>query len=302
MKYHRTIDSLLPLALACAMNFGSSTAQAAEDEAERAALARVAEAFVEAFNKGDARAVAAFWTPDGDYTDQTGPLFKGREAIEQTYTQFFEENKGLKLRIESESLRFPAPETAVEDGTSAVLPPDGAPPSRARYTNVFVRKDGNWLLSSVREAAYAPPSNAGHLRALEWAIGEWVDDVEGEEVGRVNFEWSPEGNFIVSTHAVTLKEILMSRGTQWIGWDPATSQIRSWSFESDGGFGESTWAEEGGKWVIKTSAILPDGKKLTATNIVTPVSENAIIWQSKDRALDGQALPDIDEIKLKRVP
>jgi uncharacterized protein (TIGR02246 family) len=284
------------------MNFGSSTAQAAEDEAERAALARVAEAFVEAFNKGDARAVAAFWTPDGDYTDQTGPLFKGREAIEQTYTQFFEENKGLKLRIESESLRFPAPETAVEDGTSAVLPPDGAPPSRARYTNVFVRKDGNWLLSSVREAAYAPPSNAGHLRALEWAIGEWVDDVEGEEVGRVNFEWSPEGNFIVSTHAVTLKEILMSRGTQWIGWDPATDQIRSWSFESDGGFGESTWAEEGGKWVIKTSAILPDGKKLTATNIVTPVSENAIIWQSKDRALDGQALPDIDEIKLKRVP
>jgi uncharacterized protein (TIGR02246 family) len=268
----------------------------------RAALARAAEAFVEAFNKGDAEAVAAFWTPDGDYIDQTGRLLKGREAIEEAYSQFFAKNKGLKLRIESESVRFPTPETAVEDGTSAVLPQDGAPPSRARYTSIFVRKDGNWLLSSVREAAYAPPSDAGHLRALEWAIGEWVDDVDGQEVGHVAFEWSPEGTFIVAPYAVTLKDVVMSRGMQWIGWDPTTDQIRSWSFESDGGFGESTWAEEDNKWVIKTNAILPDGKKLAATNIVTPIGENEITWQSKDRNLDGKALPDIEAIKLKRVP
>ncbi|HJZ56859.1 MAG TPA: hypothetical protein VKE74_17960, partial [Gemmataceae bacterium] len=36
--------------------------------AEEAALLKNAEAFVEAFNKGDAKTLAAFWTPQGDYT------------------------------------------------------------------------------------------------------------------------------------------------------------------------------------------------------------------------------------------
>ena len=31
--------------------------------------------------------------------------------------------------------------------------------------------------------------------------------------------------------------------TQRIGWDPAAKQIRSWEFDSEGGFGEGTWGE-----------------------------------------------------------
>jgi hypothetical protein len=123
----------------------------------------------------------------------------------------------------------------------------------------------------------------------------------GIEVGHVTFEWSPEKNFIVSTHVVTLKDALLSRGTQWIGWDPIAKQMHSWSFESDGGYGEGTWTQEDNKWVIKTKAMLPDGKKITATNIVTPVDPNTITWQSRDRILDGKSLPDVKETKLNRV-
>ena len=43
------------------------------------------------------------------------------------------------------------------------MPPDGAPPSRARYTIVHVQRDGEWYLSSVRDAPYAPPNNHEHL-------------------------------------------------------------------------------------------------------------------------------------------
>jgi hypothetical protein len=67
----------------------------------------------------------------------------------------------------------------VEDGTTAVLEPDGTAPSRARYSNFFVKQDGQWLLASVREAAYVPPSNYENLRGLEWVIGEWVDENPG---------------------------------------------------------------------------------------------------------------------------
>src|SRR5271165_7027098 len=126
---------------------------------EEAALEKCAEAFVEAFHNGDAKALAAHWTPDGDYTDQTGRHMKGRSAIEKAFAEFFAENKGLKLRIDSASLRFISPEVAIEDGTTEVFAPGGAPPSRARYNIVHIKKDGRWYLSSVRDAVFTPSRN-----------------------------------------------------------------------------------------------------------------------------------------------
>ena len=118
-----------------------------------------AEAFVEAFHNGKAKAVAARWIADGDYTDVTGQQHKGRDAIEKLFTGQFAENKGLKVRIEGLALRFVSPDVAVEDGTSEVFPADGGPPSRVRFVVVHVRKDGQWLFSSVRNSPFQPPSN-----------------------------------------------------------------------------------------------------------------------------------------------
>jgi uncharacterized protein (TIGR02246 family) len=274
----------------------------AETAAEENSLTNNAKAFIDAFEKGDAKAVAAFWAEDGDYVDVDGRHLQGRSAIENAFKDFFAENKGLKLRIDINSVRFLTPDTAIEDGTTSVIPPDNTLPSQARYSNVHVKKDGQWVLQSVRETPYTPPGNYEHLRGLEWAIGEWVDEGNGPEVGHVTFEWSPEGNFIISIQAVTVKDNLVSRVTEWIGWDPTTSQVRSWSFEADGGIGEGVWSSQGDQWIIKTNAILPDGKKLAATNVVTRTGPGAITWKSKDRTLDGKELPEVKETKMKRVP
>jgi uncharacterized protein (TIGR02246 family) len=263
---------------------------------------KTAQAFTEAFEKGDSKAVAAFWAEDGDYIDLSGRRLQGRATIENAFKDFFTENKGLKLRIDVDSVRFVTPDTVIEDGITSVIPPDGAPPSQARYTNVEVRKDGQWVLQSVREAPYTPPSNYERLRGLEWAIGEWVDEGDGPEIDHATFEWSPESNFVISTQAVTVKDTLVAHETEWIGWDPATSQIRSWSFEADGAIVEGVWSNEGDQWIIKTNAILPNGKKMAATSVVTRNGPDEITWQSKDRTLDGQPLPDLQEIKMKRVP
>jgi hypothetical protein len=40
------------------------------------------EVFVAAFNKHDARAVAGLWTDDGEYIDDSGRRFAGRQAID----------------------------------------------------------------------------------------------------------------------------------------------------------------------------------------------------------------------------
>src|SRR5262249_50642148 len=74
---------------------GLAEQQGKSDSREGAVIQKQAEAFIAAFEKGDAKALAAFWTPDGDYTDQTGNRLVGREAIEKSFAELFSETKGL---------------------------------------------------------------------------------------------------------------------------------------------------------------------------------------------------------------
>jgi uncharacterized protein (TIGR02246 family) len=272
-----------------------------DDPGDKDAIAKRAEQFVEAFHKGDAKAVAAFWAADGDYTDLSGRNLAGRDAIEKSFEEFFTENKGAKLRIDSDSLRFVTPDVAIEDGVSSVIPADGAPPSRAKYTVVHVKKEGQWLLGSVRESAYTPPGNYEHLRGLEGLIGSWAGDAESGQTARVSFAWTENQNFITSTFETNFKNIAVSAGTQWIGWDPTAKAVRSWSFQTNGGFGDGAWSREGKTWTIKTTAVLPDGKKASATEVVSPIDADTVSFRATNRVLDGKPLPDIKEITLKRV-
>jgi uncharacterized protein (TIGR02246 family) len=293
---------LLAVVVLLGLTVRSGATEDAQDKAkEEAAILKNAEGFVEAFHKGDAKAVAAFWTADGDYTDMTGKLYKGREAIEKLFKGFFAENKGLKLRIDIASLKFVTPDVAIEDGMTSTITPDGAPPSRARYTTIHVKKEGKWMLSSVRDAPYAAPSNHEQLSGLEWLIGDWAADSEKGEVARFAFSWTESENFIVSSFTTTFKNIAIGGGTQWIGWDPVAKKVRSWTFENNGGFGEGTWTQDGDKWVSKSAGVLRDGKKVTATNILTRVDADTVSWHATDRTEDGKVLPDTKAIKFKRV-
>src|SRR5690606_12625858 len=149
-------------------------------------------------------------------------------------------------------------------------------------TNTLVQKDGKWMLASVRESPYAPPSNYEHLRALEWAIGAWEHDVTEGPVAGIVFDWTPDNHFITSARFVRVNDEELANGSQTIGWDAAAKQIRSWSFEADGGIGESTWSNAGQKWMIKTTSVLRSGSTLTSTNIVTREDDDHITVQTVD--------------------
>jgi len=269
-------------------------------EEEKALKARLQQ-FIEAFNKGDAVALAAFWTEDGDYVDQVGRQRKGRKAIEETYRKLFAAKKGAKLGITVISLKFVKPECAVEDGITEVFPADGGPPSTARYTLVHVKQGGKWLVDSVREMVAAPPSNHEHLEDLDWLVGEWAQDTDKPEAAKVAYSWSQNQNFLVASFGTTLKDVPVGGGVQWIGWDPAGKHVRSWSFDSTGGFSEGAWSREGDRWTVTTTATLREGQKVSSTNIVTKVDDDHFTWQSVKRSMDGKEMPDSPVIKLKRV-
>jgi uncharacterized protein (TIGR02246 family) len=276
------------------------TADRKNTEAEEKALQKRADEFIAAFNRSDAAAVAAFWTPDGDYVDQAGTILSGRHAIEAAFQKHFAAKKGGELRIKITALRFVKPDLAIEDGTAEVAYPDDAPPIATRFTAVHIKQQGRWYLACVRDAIAVPPSNHEHLRDLDWLTGDWIDEAEKGEVGIVSFSWAENDNFLVASFATTLKKVPVAGGTQWVGWDGADKQVRSWGFYSDGSISEGTWRGDGNKWTAKMTMTMRDGKKLSAMNILTRVDADHATWQSTKRTLDGKELPDTDLVKMKR--
>ena len=69
--------------------------------------------------------------------------------------------------------------------------------------------------------------------------------------------------------------------------------FRSWTFDSDGGFGEATWSRDGGRWLVHATGALAEGGTMSATNIFSRVDADTFTWQTTERVVDGEELPDL---------
>ena len=270
------------------------------EEKEQPAKERRAE-FIAAYDKGDAKAVAAFWTPDAMYVDQDGREYKGREAIQQLYEKTFAANKGAKLAIRATSTKQVSPDVLLQYGITEVTLPEGGPPIATRFSAVVVKQDGQWHLQSVTDSEIRPPSDADHLEDLGWLIGDWTGEVEKGESATASYDWAENQNFIVSSFATTVDGVPVAGGTQWIGWDAVEKQVRAWSFYSRGGFGEAVWTKDGDRWMLRTTARTAAGKKVSATNVVTKTDDDHMTWQMTKLTVGGESLPDPKPVKMKRV-
>lgn len=281
----------------------ASAVGAEEDRqaADEAAIRKAVESYVAAFNQGDAKALAALWSPEGVYTNPvSGEQVVGREAIENQFAGIFAETKGVKLEATTQSIGFVSPNVAVEQGAAKVIRADQAP-EESEYTAVYVKRDGQWLLDRVTEEDVpAPlPSHYEQLKDLEWMVGRWVDqDDQATVVTECN--WTKNNNFLTRSFAVQIRDRIDMAGMQIIGWDPSTKQIRSWVFDSDGGFGQATWKKKDNRWYIQQDGILPDGRKSSAVNIITCVDDNTCTLQSVNRTVDGELLPNVDEVTITK--
>jgi uncharacterized protein (TIGR02246 family) len=267
-----------------------------------ASVLALGDAFTKAFERGDAAALGAMWAEDADYVAIDGRVLRGRAAIEADYADLFKEHKGLTLRIEVHSLRFPSPDVALEDGVTSVMGPEGTLPSRSRYANTLVRQDGRWQLLAVREMPYTPPNHSEHLRSLDWVSGEWIQEgPESATRAHAMFRWSADDNFILAQRGVIVGGVLLETGSERIGWDPVAKRIRSWNFESDGGFGEGTWQRVDDAWVVRSSSTLSSGGTMTMTATIRRVDADTIAWQGTNQRVDGNAIPDSPVVTMKRV-
>lgn len=281
--------------------WANAAALAAESEGEVDAIRQCAESYVAAYNQGDADALAALWAEDGVYTDpESGESIVGREAIREMFAKIFEVGHGAQLGVTIHSIRLITPDVAIEDGTAEITSPDGAP-EVSEYAAIHVKKDGVWQLNSVRETATPTPptSRGGELEQLAWLEGEWVDESEDAAV-HTTWQWSKNRKFLTGTFSIVVGDEVALEGTQVIGWAATRQQLRSWTFDSDGGISEGIWQRHGDEWVVDSATMLADGGNGCAVNVYRMIDPETFAFRSIDRVIDGEAQPEIDEVLVRR--
>ena len=271
-----------------------------ERAADEAAIRQTGDSYEKAYDAGDAKAIAAHFTPDAEYIDEQGNVHQGREAIEAAMTAYFAENPGCQIEINIDSLRFVSAGVVVEDGTTTVTPKDNAEPVSSRYTAVHVKTNGKWLAASVRD--HAPKDRRQHraqLQQLGWLRGDWVDESD-DSVVLFSCDVVDGGNFLLRKFIIQIAGQEAMSGTQRIGWDPLTGKLRAWIFDSEGGYGDGSWHRDGGRWVLKSTGVTADGQTASSTSIYTFVDEHTMTWQSVDHEIAGVQLPDSELVTIVR--
>jgi uncharacterized protein (TIGR02246 family) len=293
----RAFLSLLCSAVLTSPSWGQESGDQAADEA---AIRQAAASYVEAFNKGDAQALAEHWSPDAVYTNRiTGEEVVGRAAISEQFATLFKEQQGLKLEVTVESVRFVSPNVAIEQGTTK-LSSSNAEPEEIEYSAVNVKRDGKWLLDRVTDKSKEDvPTQYENLKALEWMVGNWADESGNAEV-TLDCNWTKNKNFLTRAFKLSVPDQVDFSGMQVIGWDPAAKTIRSWTFDSNGTFAEATWEHSGNRWYVRNRGVLPDGRTATMINVMKQLDENSFTWQTIERTAGDELLPNIDEIVIVR--
>lgn len=275
--------------------------QAQESSPDVLAIRDTADLFSAAFNKQDAKALAALWTEDGEYIDDSGRVLLGRDAIEKDYQDFFANNPGAKIQITIDSVRLLGAGTAIEDGHASMESPTGDAGPSAKYTVIHTKVGNRWLMASVRDAVMEPPADAASAADLMWLIGTWVAEEHGIKTESI-CSWVVDGRFIERRYKTTQLDGTVSSGLQLIGWNPQGGHVQSWSFSPDGGHVVGIWTPMQNGWTAQMQGVTGDGEMTTSINQLRRLDDNAHVWQSIQRTVNGTAIPDTDEIIMKRVP
>ncbi len=267
---------------------------------DTAAIQAAIQSYVEAFNNRDVEQLIVLWSPEGVYHSRRGgEALVGHDALRESFIANFSQESVPILAVNTASIEFVSPNVAVERGTATVKHSEDDF-FETEYSVIYVKQDGTWLIDRVREDEIAePPSNYSHLRDLEWMIGEWVDEADSGVI-ELECQWTKNQNHISRRFKVTSGDAVELSGLEIIGWDPRQKQIRSWLFDSDGGFVEATWSKREDHWTVQAVATLADGGAGSYTGILRPIDENSFSFQKVNQVIDSQLLPNMDEVIIRR--
>jgi uncharacterized protein (TIGR02246 family) len=257
--------------------------------------------FVTQYNAHKAGEVAALFADDARMVFQDGTEVNGRDEIKASFAETFAASPDLSISVVVDSIRFLTPDVAVEEGFTNLFPDGDTLTSRGRYTVLHLKRDGRWAMQSVRVVEEESLSAFGELQRLQWLVGEWIDEGRTEVV-ESSFHWDDNKSFLLEDFRIVREGAVVLEGSQRIGWDPQTKQIRSWTFDNTGGFGEAIWIPVGDDWVVKAKGTRSDGTSASATRTLTRAAEDHVIWSATDRIDGDEPLPELAVTMVRKPP
>ena len=268
--------------------------------AEEKAIAKQADAYVAAYNAADAKALAGLFTEKAEWVNEAGTVISGRADIEKALARSFTAMPGGSLSLQIDSVRPLTPDVLSVKGSSLLTLADGTT-QRNRYTAVDVKEPEGWRIAQMTESAGLRHETAeDHLKQLEWLIGSWVEE-DGAIKVKTSVGWAESRAFLIRTFNVKRADTPELKGTEIIGWDPTHRTVRSWVFDSAGGFAEHVWSRDGDRWLIQATGTLPDGTQASAEHTLRFISTDKYTWSSSNRTIAGELQPNIDQVDIIRV-
>lgn len=252
--------------------------------------------YEDAWNARDMKSMAACWSLDGELVDPSGQKLPVAEVLGQR-ASLFTHDKTSTLAVKVASIRLLTPNVAVVDGVTEFA--DASPEANPgdSFSALYIRRDGEWLLARVHELD-AGTAVENHLQELEWLIGTWHGESE-ESTVRSTVTWSENKKFMIRKFEVVENDQVILTGTQRVGWDPLTGQLKSWYFDSDGSIGEGEWEKQDEHWIIDVKGMLQDGTTVSATNVYTRIDDDSYLRHSLRTRVGNQTVPD-REVRVVR--
>lgn len=291
--YKIAIGALVVIAVTFAISFK-------EGSSENDEFKSLMSNYMDAFNQRNADKLASLWAENAVYVDLTSrESMQGRDAIRDYFKEQFEntEEETLKITITESTVKEPGKATI--KGAAEVT--SEGETEKSIFVADLTKENDSWLLQKVLEVDIQPfPSHYEELKDLEWLVGKWSGENDNAKITS-NVTWDKYKNFLTATFEVVVLEQVIFQGHQVIGWDPEKKKIRSWVFDSDGGFAEAFWTKQGNHWYVNSVSIIPDGRKGSATNIYTKIDDNTFTFASEDREVGGKFLPNVKPLQIHKM-
>lgn len=282
------------------MGIGQEAEPKKDDRAE--AVKAMVAAYVEAFNKKDLEKVTAAWAEDCTVTDRTtGDRVEGRAAMKDDLKAGFEAQPDLRLSAEVGRVKFITDNVAQVEGQTVIAGPNDDPVA-STFSAILTKAEvgNNWQITSLEElTAPDPETPYDALKELDFLVGRWVDEGEDSRV-ETAFRYSPNASFLIRSFTMHTEDGVAHEGTQVIGWDPRAKHIRSWTFNSDGSFGEGIWTKSGEEWLIKSSQTLADGGAASGTYVLTKENDDTLQMQLIGHTVNGTPQPASEAVTVRR--
>jgi uncharacterized protein (TIGR02246 family) len=280
-----------------------SSKRSESSKAEMAALAAKLDSLSKFVAAGDAASLAGLWAQDGSFVDDSGTSYQGRSALQKRFENVFAAGEKPSVSLKQDRAQVLSPTVIVSEGTVLRKQPSGESVADTKYSFVFVKNADGWYISSATETPITAPDNADapkvSLEDLSWLVGDWKAERDGRSL-KLHVDWTGNKNFLRWVYQISKQGEPTQEDTEFIGFDPKSGELLSWSFDSSGMFGQSAWTKDATQWQLESIKTARDGSTLTARNIIVPKGNNSFTWQSLDRTAGGMPLPDTGELQINR--